>query len=254
MGEVKWIKLATDIFDNRKIKQIEKMPEGDALIVVWLKLLILAGNTNDGGLVYFTRDIPYTEQLLSNEFNRPLPIVQLALGTFQRFGMIDIVDDVIHISNWEKYQNIEGMEKIREQNRIRQKNWYDRQKALQAPNGEPNVRTNVILTRPNATDKEEELEVDIEGDTSYLQKEDEEEEYILSSKRAVIEKAWKKAFGRKVTPAIADRIAKVLTVNTITDETLEDCITRTARREANDPASYLETLIMEEAQRDRIRG
>lgn len=245
MGEVRWIKLATDIFDNRKIKQIEKMPEGDALIVVWLKLLILAGNTNDGGLVYFTRDIPYTEQLLSNEFNRPLPIVQLALGTFQRFGMIDIVDDVIHISNWEKYQNIEGMDKLREQTRKRVASYRERQRALVG-----NVTGNVTVTQGNATDKEEELEVDIEGDTSYLQKED-EEEYILSSKRAVIEKAWKKAFGRKVTPAIADRIEKVLTVNTITDETLEDCITRTARREANDPASYLETLIIEEADRDR---
>lgn len=249
MADVKWIKLATNIFDNRKIKQIEKMPEGDALIVVWLKLLILAGNTNDGGLVYFTRDIPYTEQLLSNEFNRPLPIVQLALGTFQRFGMIDIVDDVIHISNWEKYQNIEGMDKLREQTRKRVANFRERQKLLGR-----NVTGNVTVTQGNATDKEEELEVDIEGDTSYLQKEDEEDEYILSSKRAVIEKAWKKAFGRKVTPAIADRIEKVLTVNAVNDATLEDCITRTARREANDPASYLETLIIEEAERDRRKN
>ena len=128
MADVKWIKLAVDIFDNRKIKQIERMPEGDSLIVVWLKLLVLAGCTNDQGFVYFTREIPYTEQLLSNEFNRPLPIIQLALRTFQHFGMIEIVEDVIHISNWEKYQNIEGMDKIREQNRVRQQRFRAQKK------------------------------------------------------------------------------------------------------------------------------
>ena len=50
MTNVKWIKLATDIFDNRKIKLIERMPDGDSLIVIWLKLLCLAGTVNDSGL------------------------------------------------------------------------------------------------------------------------------------------------------------------------------------------------------------
>lgn len=119
MAEVKWIKIATDIFDNQKIKVIESMPEGDAIIVIWFKILMLAGNVNDGGNVYFTKDIPYTEQMLSTVFNRPLTTIQLALNTFEKFGMIEIVDDIIQVSNWEKYQNVNGLDKIREQNRIR---------------------------------------------------------------------------------------------------------------------------------------
>lgn len=39
MADVKWIKIATDIFDNRKIKQIEAMPKGEAIIVIWIKLI-----------------------------------------------------------------------------------------------------------------------------------------------------------------------------------------------------------------------
>ena len=151
MAEVKWIKLAADIFDNRKIRQIEHMPEGDALIVVWLKLLVLAGNVNDGGMVYFTREIPYTDHLLATEFNRPLPVIQLALGTFQRFGMIDIIEDVIHISNWEKYQNIEGMDKIREQNRVRNIAYRERKRLATQEH-------DVTVTSHDATDKEKELE------------------------------------------------------------------------------------------------
>lgn len=129
MSDVKWIKISTDIFDNRKIKQIEHMPEGDALIVIWFKLLILAGDTNDGGQVYLTQEIPYTEPLLANQFNRPLPLIQLALRTFEQFNMIEIIDDIIHISNWEKYQNIDGMERIREQTKLRTRAWRER-KAL----------------------------------------------------------------------------------------------------------------------------
>ena len=59
MAEVKWIKLTSDLFDNRKIKQIRKMPDGDALIVIWFQVLCLAGNQGSKGLVYFSEDIPY---------------------------------------------------------------------------------------------------------------------------------------------------------------------------------------------------
>ena len=144
MAQIKWIKLSTDIFDNRKIRQIESMPDGDALVVIWLKLLILAGTINDGGAVYFTKDIPFTDQLLATQFNRPLPTVQLALRTFQQFSMIEIVDDLIMVSNWEKYQNIDGMEKVREQGRQRIARFRER-KRLEAGN--------VTVTDSNATDK-----------------------------------------------------------------------------------------------------
>lgn len=126
--DVRWIKLDINVFDNRKIRQIEKMPEGDALIVIWMKLLILAGTVNDGGLVYFTRDIPYTDQLLANQFDRPLATVQLALNVFEQFGMIERTDDLIHVTNWERYQNIDGLEKIREQNRLAAQRYRDRKK------------------------------------------------------------------------------------------------------------------------------
>ena len=39
MADVKWIKLAVDMFDNRKIRQIETLPDGDGIIVIWVKLL-----------------------------------------------------------------------------------------------------------------------------------------------------------------------------------------------------------------------
>lgn len=130
MGEVKWIKLAADIFDNRKIRQIESLPDGDAIVVIWLKLLCLAGNINDSGLVYFTKEIPYTEEMMATQFNRPLPTIKLALQVFEQFGMIKTEDDLLKIANWDKYQNAEGLERIREQNRKRVAKHREEQRKL----------------------------------------------------------------------------------------------------------------------------
>lgn len=176
MADVKWIKLATNIFDNRKIKMIESLPEGYAVIVVWLKLLCLAGNINDTGMIYFTKEIPYTDQMLATQFNMPLTTVQLAFKTFQQFGMIEIVDNVLHISNWEKYQNVEGMEKIREQNRKRVAEHRARKK--QALLEESSRDSNVTVTQGNAIEGEEERrkkkedkELDKEGEGKENSKE-----------------------------------------------------------------------------------
>ena len=157
MKEVKWIKLAADIFDNRKIKQIEALPDGDAVIVIWLKLLCLAGTINDGGLVYFTREIPYTEEMMATQFCRPLQTVKLALQVFERFGMIEKIEDLLQVSNWERYQNIEGLEKVREQNRLRNIAYRQRKREEKALLSH-DVTRDVTVTQSNALDIESESE------------------------------------------------------------------------------------------------
>ena len=157
MADVKWIKLATDIFDNRKIKQIETMPEGDSIIVIWVKLLCLAGNVNDDGFVYLTEEIPYTEEMIATEFRKPIQTVRLAMNLFQRFGMLEIIDDIYHVSSWEKYQNVVSLEKIREQNRKRVKRFREKQKQLEC-NADVTLRNGDVMQTDKEEEKEEEKE------------------------------------------------------------------------------------------------
>ena len=158
MADIKWIKIVTDMFDNRKIRQIECLPDGDSIIVIWMKLLCLAGQTNDNGMVYFTKDIPYTEQMLAQQFSRPLTTIQMALNTFEQFGMVELVDNILHISNWEKYQNIDGMEKIREQNRLRKQRQRERQKLL----ADMSQDSHVTVTQSHATEEDIDKDIDKE--------------------------------------------------------------------------------------------
>ena len=119
MADVKCIKVATDMFNSRKIKQIEAAPKSDTILVIWLKLLLLAGNINDGGAIYVTPDVPYTMETLAAELRRSKTMVKSAMGMFEQYGMIEVTDGIIRLLSWEKYQTVDEMERIRKQTRER---------------------------------------------------------------------------------------------------------------------------------------
>lgn len=158
MADVQWIKVYTDMFEtSRKIKNIEAMPKGDTIIVLWMKLLLLAGTVNDGGAIYITPNAPYTDEGLANELRRPLKIVSAALETFKIYDMIVYRDGILYIKNWEKYQNIESMEKIREQTRNRVAKCREKKQLCNVTSSvTSNVTGNAKVTQCNAIEEEKE--------------------------------------------------------------------------------------------------
>ena len=150
MSEIKWIKITTDIFDDEKIRLIDALPDHDAILVIWFKILALAGKHNRNGLLMMSDKVHYTDEMLATIFQRPLNTVRMALGVFEQFGMIEIIDGVITLPNWEKHQNIDGMEKIKEQTRNRVARHREKQKNLALGN----VTCNVTVTDGNALEEE----------------------------------------------------------------------------------------------------
>lgn len=162
MADVKWIKIVTDIFDDEKIRFIETMPTGDELIVIWFRILCLCGKSNNSGFLMFTNKLPYTEEMLASIFNRDIKIIQFALNTFEHLEMIELVDDKIYVSNWEKYQNLDKLEMIREQTRKRVSKYRESKKLEHSQCG--NVTVTLDVTQCNATDKDIDKDIDIEED------------------------------------------------------------------------------------------
>lgn len=160
MPEVKWIKICTDIFDDEKMSLIDGMPDRDAIIVIWFKLLCMAGKQNNGGVFMMNDKIAYTDEMLATIFRRPLNTVRLALNTFEKFGMVEIVNDAYTIPNWEKHQNLEKLEQEKEKNRQRVAKYREKQKML----AQCNDYSNVTVMECNDTDKEEDKEIDKEED------------------------------------------------------------------------------------------
>ena len=160
MADVKWIKIAVDMFDNRKIKQIGSMPEGDSLLLMWVQLLCLAVNVNDGGFIYLTKEIPYTDEMLATQFNKPISTVRLALKTFEQFGMIEIINNMIFLSSWEKYQSTDRLATIREKDRERKRRKREAEKLL-PQNSMECPRTSMDVLR---LDIEGDIDIDIDID------------------------------------------------------------------------------------------
>lgn len=153
MTEIKWIKIATNIFDDEKLLLIETMPEADAIIVIWFKLLCMAGKQNNNGVFMLNDRIAYTEEMLATIFRKSLNVVRLALATFETYGMIEVIDNVITIPNWEKHQNLDKLETMKEQTRLRVAKHREKQKQLIENNNE---KCNVTVTLCNALEEDKE--------------------------------------------------------------------------------------------------
>lgn len=168
---IRWIKIVVDLFDDEKIKLIEALPDRDAILVIWFKILTLAGKSNAGGFLVLSDRIPYSDEMLSTVFNRPLNTVRLALRTFQEFGMIELTEErTIQISRWNSYQSIDTDERYRELTRKRVLRHREKEKQkLSAKNGNvthvtvtqsPAVsRTNSAVSRTNTVTKTDQCNV-----------------------------------------------------------------------------------------------
>lgn len=130
MADVKWIKIATDIFDDEKMMLIDSLPKGDSLIIIWIKLLCLAGKLNTSGVLMMDNKIAYTDKMLAAIFKRKVSVVKAALQTFEEYGMIAIIDGVITIPNWGKHQNLDRLEKQRESQRNYMREYRSKQKNI----------------------------------------------------------------------------------------------------------------------------
>jgi predicted phage replisome organizer len=166
MAEVKWIKIVTDIFDDEKVLLIESLPDADSLIVIWFKLLCLSGKQNNSGVFLMNNKIPYTDEMLSAIFRRPLNTVKLALQTFESFGMIEIVNGIITIPKWDKHQRLDQLEMAKEQTRQRVAKHRAKQKLLASGEDKKdnvtdcNVTSNVTVTQSNANRIDKDIDID----------------------------------------------------------------------------------------------
>ena len=99
--------------------------------------------------------------MLANQFCRPLTTIQLALKTFEQFGMVEVIDNILCVSNWERYQNVDRLSEIREYNRLAKQKQREKQKLLQ--NNVKDKSKTSQQCQDTDIDKEEDKEIDIKN-------------------------------------------------------------------------------------------
>lgn len=155
MADVKWIKITVNIFDDEKILLIESLPDVDSIIVIWFKLLCLAGKQNNHGVFMLNDSIPYTDEMLATIFRRKVTTVKMALETFERFGMIARIDGAVTIPNWGKHQSLDQLENRQEYMREYMRNYRQKQKSITCKvNGKINSKVDVSSLEEDKIKKE----------------------------------------------------------------------------------------------------
>lgn len=155
MSNVKWIKITVNIFDDEKILLIESLPDADSIIVIWFKLLCLAGKQNNHGVFMLNDSFPYTDEMLATIFRRKVTTVKIALETFERFGMIARIDGAVTIPNWGKHQSLDQLENRQEYMREYMRSYRQKQKNLTCKvYDKPNSKVNVNSLEEDKNKKE----------------------------------------------------------------------------------------------------
>ena len=178
MAEVKWVKLTTDMFDNRKIKHLRRLPEGNNIVLIWVMLLTMAGRCNSGGMIFLTENIPYTTKMLADELDFEENTVSLALKALEQLDMIVTDNGVFAIAGWEEYQNVDRLSEIREYNRLAKQKSRAKKKLLEGVNDKSMTsQCGQDIEEEGEEDSEKEFHSFIHSDVErYIQKKVEESE------------------------------------------------------------------------------
>lgn len=160
MSEIKWVKITTDMFDNPKIKFLRRLSHGNSCVLIWIMLITIAGRCNAGGKIFITEGLPYDNKDLADELGFPENVLKHALQQFEMLDMIEKDGNYIVLTGWEEYQNIQGMELIREQNRKRKQRQREKDKEDDMSR-DMSRDGHVTSHQCHATDKEEDKDIDI---------------------------------------------------------------------------------------------
>lgn len=165
MAAVKWIKMMVGMFDGMSFKKIKRARIGgesyrDKLTAVWFELLDLAARCNHNGALVATDGLPFTDlEDLAIQIDRDEDELKLCMTFYLKERMVTIEDDTYAISNWGVYQNVDGMEKIREQTRQRVAKCREKKRLTDG-----NADCNATVTDGNALEEEGEEEKELEQD------------------------------------------------------------------------------------------
>jgi hypothetical protein len=206
------------MFDGMSFKKIKKAKIGgesfrDKLTAVWFELMDFAGKCNHNGAFVSPSEIPFTDLSdIAIMIDRDEEELKLCMAFFIKEGMITVIDDVYSLSNWAEYQNIEGMEKIRESKRLAQARWRAKQKALPKPptvepTVEPPVETTVDSTRCNVDHAEEDIEIELDIE---IDKKNSARQPSKADIDSFFESVWKLYPEKKGKGQVSDAKRKVL--------------------------------------------
>ena len=82
-----WLKLKDDFFDEKYIKALRRLPQGDSLVIVYLKMQLKSLKTE--GIIKYEQILPDAISELAMLLDEDENVVRLAIGALIKFGIVE---------------------------------------------------------------------------------------------------------------------------------------------------------------------
>lgn len=232
--EVFWIRLHLSTFEDPRWLVVEQLPEAEAIENIYTRLLMLAGKSNAGGLLFIYDHVPYTIDTLSAVLRRKKSVVELALSILIKFTFVELLDDVYAVMDWDRLQFSDDLAKIaerREKDKIRQRNNRQAQKLLSlgksADTSTDNLRTSTLLkTKIKAKRK---TKSEIENNNNAV---------VVDFAKCLLQKSWPLI---STSATAIDAVAVALAIKG--EDYVNDNIEYVRHKANNNPAKYLANAL-----------
>lgn len=153
MTDVKWIKMPIDFFEQMSARVIMNMQKGEKILLIWIKLLCLAGRANRGGAILSEGGRGINAKMLPMVLGEDDVVVSNAVVTLKRLGIIKEQRGAIYLIGFDEEQSLEELNRQKELTRARVKRYRERKRAEAMatlfPDGEDN-ECNADVTECNA--------------------------------------------------------------------------------------------------------
>lgn len=140
MASLKWVKISTTIVSDSKMITLQDSPQGKRLLLLWILLLCLAGELNQGGF-FIEENKPYTIKKFKKHVNETTNFLNYSFKIFIDLGLLGKDENTYYIVNWDKHQSEDKLEKIREKDRIRKREAYRKAKEFSSEFSAENLQS-----------------------------------------------------------------------------------------------------------------
>ena len=164
-----WLKLKDDFFDEKYIKALRRLPQGDSLVIVYLKMQLKSLKTE--GIIKYEQILPDAISELAMLLDEDENVVRLAINALINFGVVERWEnETFYMVAMQQLIGSETASAARVRKHRALKSGTDKT-ALPAAEQPEALQCNAGVTECNTEiEKERELEIDTEIETEKSEK------------------------------------------------------------------------------------
>ena len=185
MAETKkyfWLKLKEDFFEDKIIRYLRKLPDGNAIVIVFLKMQLKSLKTE--GFIKYDGILPTCEDELALILDEDVNLVRFTIGALEKVGAVERWDnDTLYISALQPLIGTETAAAERVRKHRAKKKALESGQALPEPEEMPELpapetpalQSNTDVTKCNTEielEKEKEINIEIEKEQTDKQREE----------------------------------------------------------------------------------